>query len=197
MIAYLEGTISFIAPTHMWVNVGGIGYEVKISLNTYSAFKEKSQCKVFTWLQVKEDSHTLFGFSTIEEKEIFLQLVSVSGIGAATALMVTSSLGVKEIKHSIIMEDAKTIQSIKGIGGKTAQRIILELKDKLKKDGAGELVPLTKVSTNDRLKEEALGALVTLGIPKAQAEKNIVQVFKTYGDNLSLEDIIKQALKTR
>ncbi|WP_462252729.1 Holliday junction branch migration protein RuvA [Ekhidna sp.] len=195
MITYLKGRLAFKDPTHLIVDVGGVGYEVKISLITYSQVKDKEDILIQTYLHVKEDSHTLFGFYEQSEKKRFLDLLSINGVGPSTALMILSSLDAKELQAAIIQEDVKTIQSVKGIGGKTAQRIILELKDKMKKEGlldkSVEIQPLF----NNTLRSEALSALTTLGINKSAAEKTVDKILKEYGEEIKLEELIKFALK--
>ncbi|MEM9341146.1 MAG: Holliday junction branch migration protein RuvA [Bacteroidota bacterium] len=195
MITYLKGKLAYKDPTHVIVDVMGIGYEVKISLTTYSHIKEKEDLLIHTYLHIKEDAHTLFGFYDASERKRFLDLLSISGVGPSTALMILSSLEAKELQAAIAHEDVKTIQSVKGIGAKTAQRIVLELKDKMKKEGlldkTEEIAPLP----NNTVKTEALSALTTLGISKSVAEKSIHMILKEYGDDINLEDLIKQALK--
>ena len=195
MIGYLQGEIVHKEPTYFVIDVGGIGYEVKISLNTYSVLKDTKNCKIFTYLHIKEDSHTLFGFSDQSEKELFVTLIGVSGIGPSTAIMMLSSLSVQEIQEAIAIEDVVTIKSIKGIGGKTAERIIVELKDKVRKELGGEKAITTPMFIDNQFRNEALTALVTLGIPKGSAEKSINTVLKNANKDISLEDLIKQALK--
>ena len=195
MIAHIEGKIAEKYPTHLIIDIGGLGYEVKISLNTYAEIKEAESAKLFTHFHVKEDSQTLFGFSHSSERKRFLDLVSISGVGPSTAIMILSSLSPSELQHAIVGEDVKTIQSVKGIGLKTAQRIVLELKDKMKKEGLLEKTAEIPVRSNNTLSSEALSALVTLGIPKATAEKTINLITKEYGPELSLEELIKLALK--
>ena len=195
MIAYIDGKLTFKDPTYVIIETNGVGYQIKISLNTYSALKEGERCKLLTYLQVKEDAHVLFGFSEPTEKKVFMDLISISGVGPSTALMCLSSLSAGEIQQAIVNEDLKTIQGIKGIGSKTAQRIILELKDKVKKD---TLLSDYKISPdfNNTTKNEALSALITLGIAKNVAEKNIDSILKKEGTGISLEHLIKLALKT-
>jgi Holliday junction DNA helicase RuvA len=195
MIGYLQGEIVHKEPTHFVIDVGGIGYEVKISLNTFSVLKDAKSCKIFTYLHIKEDSHTLFGFSDQSEKELFVTLIGVSGIGPSTAIMMLSSLSVREIQEAIAIEDVVTIKSIKGIGGKTAERIIVELKDKVRKEIGGEKAITTPMFIDNQFRNEALTALVTLGIPKGSAEKSINMVLKNANKDISLEELIKQALK--
>lgn len=195
MIAYIDGKLAYKEATYVIIDVNGIGYHINISLTTYSAIKDQENCKLHTYLHVKEDSQTLYGFSTSAEKKIFLDLISISGVGPNTGLMVQSSLSAEELQHAIINEDAKTIQGVKGIGGKTAQRIILELKDKLAKE---EIVSgtISSTGTNNTIRQEALSALITLGFNKLAAEKTINNILKNSGNKITLEVLIKQALKT-
>ncbi|MGY6557786.1 MAG: Holliday junction branch migration protein RuvA [Nitritalea sp.] len=197
MIAYLAGTFKQLDPTHVWIDVQGVGYEVKISLQTYSEIKGKEQGMLLTYLHIKEDAHTLYGFTHAEEKNLFLQLISISGVGPNTGLMILSSLKTQEIIEAILYGDHKTIQQVKGIGLKTAQRIVLELKDKVNKAAGNELQSSLQQApdSSNKTKEEALQALMTLGFAKAVAEKNILAVLKKSGPNISLEDLIKASLK--
>jgi holliday junction DNA helicase RuvA len=196
MIAYIDGKLALKEATYVIIETGGIGYQIKISLNTYSALKEGERCKLHTYLHIKEDGHTLFGFHQISEKRVFMNLISISGVGPGTALMVLSSLGPAEVEQAIVNEDVKTIQSVKGIGTKTAQRIILELKDKVKKDTLGSDGKLITQNPYNTLRNEALSALITLGISKNIAEKSIDSILKKEGNTISLEQLIKLALKT-
>jgi holliday junction DNA helicase RuvA len=191
MIGYLNGNLAIKDPTYVIVDVNGVGYEVKISLNTFSKIKDLDRCLLHTYLHVKEDSHTLYGFFDREEKSLFLYLISISGVGPNTALMINSSLNVDEVKSAIINEDVGIIQKVKGIGTKTAQRIILELKDRIRKEGFEKSSGSPVVSS---IRSEALSALQTLGINKNIAEKSIDQVIKKYGNNISLEELIKFVL---
>lgn len=195
MITYLKGRLAFKDPTHLVVDVGGVGYEIKISLITYSQVKDKEDILIQTYLHVKEDSHTLFGFYEASEKKRFLDLLSINGVGPSTALMILSSLDAKELQAAIVQEDVKTIQSVKGIGGKTAQRIILELKDKMKKEGLLDKSIEIQPRFDNTLRSEALSALTTLGINKSAAEKTVDKILKEYGEELKLEELIKLALK--
>ncbi|MBO9701603.1 MAG: Holliday junction branch migration protein RuvA [Sporocytophaga sp.] len=197
MIAYIEGKLAFKDPFFVIIETNGIGYQIRISLQTYSLIKDEEKVKLHTYLHIKEDAHTLFGFFHIAEKKIFLDLISISGVGPGTAMMIISSLNAEELSRAIVQEDVRTIQSIKGIGLKTAQRIVLELKDKIKKEPVGNdaLLNLTK-SSHNLIRGEALSALITLGIAKNVAEKSIDSIIKKEGDNISLENLIKQALKT-
>jgi holliday junction DNA helicase RuvA len=191
MIGYLNGNLAIKDPTYVIVDVNGVGYEVKISLNTFSKIKDLDRCLLHTYLHVKEDSHTLYGFFDREEKSLFLYLISISGVGPNTAIMINSSLNVDEVKSAIINEDVGIIQKVKGIGTKTAQRIILELKDRIRKEGFEKSSGSPVVSS---IRSEALSALQTLGINKNIAEKSIDQVIKKYGNNISLEELIKFVL---
>lgn len=198
MIAYLDGKLAYKDPTYVIIDVSGVGYQVKISLQTYAAVHNTGErCKLHTLLIVREDSHTLFGFYDSAEKELFEDLISVSGIGPSTAIIMLSSLSSGEIKHALMSEDVKTIQSIKGIGLKTAQRAIIELKDKLKKEAllGGGVTPNIFAPANSVLRNEALTALVTLGIPRAAAEKSIDTILKREGNEITLEQLIKLALR--
>ncbi len=195
MITYLRGKLAYKDPTHVIVDVGGVGYEVKISLNTYSQIKDKEDLLIQTYLHVKEDSHTLFGFYEKSEKKRFLDLLSINGVGPSTALMILSSLDAKELQTAIAQEDVATIQRVKGIGGKTAQRIVLELKDKMKKEGLLDKTMEIAPQFDNTLKNEALSALTTLGINKSAADKTINSIMREYGEDIKLEELIKQALK--
>jgi holliday junction DNA helicase RuvA len=192
MIAYLKGKLVHKEPSHVIIDVNGIGYQVMISLNTFSEIKDKEDIKLFTYLNIREDAHILFGFSNEQEKGMFLNLTSVNGVGPSTALMVLSSMSPNDLKNAIMREDSASLQAIKGIGGKTAQRLILELKDKVKKEAFE-----TPVSggANNTITKEALTALMTLGISRAAAEKSIEAVLKKSGNSLSLEELVKLALK--
>jgi holliday junction DNA helicase RuvA len=197
MIAYIKGKLTVKDPTYVVIETNGLGYHAKISLHTYSFLKDLEEMHLYTWVHIKEDAHTLYGFSTEKEKNTFLDLTSISGIGPGTALVMLSSLNPDEVRKAIAQEDVRSIQAVKGIGAKTAQRVILELKDKMRKI---DLLPSDNktFSTNagNNVRQEAFNALVTLGFARAAAEKNIDTVIKQKGDNLSLEELIKWALKT-
>lgn len=199
MIAYLKGKLAYKDPTFVIIDVQGIGYEVKISLQTYSKIKDEEHIMLLTYLHIKEDAHTLYGFKEEAEKKLFLLLISISGVGPNTGLMILSSLSSEELELAILSEDHRTIQNVKGVGAKTAQRIILELKDKIKKSSLGDIAAPTfgfTANNHNKIREEALQALVTLGFPKATAEKNISAVLKKTGAEISLEELIKASLKT-
>ncbi len=171
MISYLKGRLVVKEPTHVIIDVGGIGYHVNISLATFSTIKDKEDTLIQTYLHVKEDSHTLYGFSSEAEKQMFLLLISISGIGPSTGLMIQSSLSSDELRSAIANEDVKTIQSVKGVGAKTAQRVILELKDKIRKEAMITSGEEFLTAPRNTVRAEALSALVTLGINKTAAEK--------------------------
>ncbi|SHN22026.1 Holliday junction DNA helicase subunit RuvA [Cyclobacterium lianum] len=198
MIAYLKGKLVHKDPTYLIIDIQGIGYEVKISLTTYSMVKDEEAILLHTYLHIKEDAHTLYGFRDPAEKKAFLELISINGVGPNTGLMVLSSLSVGELEQAILHNDPATIQRVKGIGAKTAQRIVLELKDKIKKEGiiGSEGSPEGFIQNSNKLKQEALQALITLGFTKAQAEKNITTVLKKSGPDVSLEALIKASLKS-
>lgn len=178
-------------PTHVIIECGGVGYFVNISLHTFSKIPDSERINLFTHLQVKEDSHTLFGFAEKSEREIFRLLLSVSGIGSSTARTMLSSLSPPQIKEAIAIGNVAAIQAIKGIGAKTAQRVILDLKDKILK-----VYDMAEVSidSNNTNKEEALSALEVLGFARRPAEKAVDKVLNQ-DPSLSVENIIKHALK--
>jgi Holliday junction DNA helicase RuvA len=198
MFAYISGKLAQLEATQAIIDVGGVGYQIKISLHTFALLQQASSgsVKLFTYLQIQENAHNLFGFAELSERKLFLELISVSGIGAGTALVMLSSLSPLEIQQAIAQEEVKIIQSIKGIGQKTAQRVILELSDKMRKELALTGSSTGQVPHYRGVREEALLALTTLGLPKASAEKNIEIILKQQqGEALSLEELIKQALK--
>jgi len=196
MIAYVNGTVSYKDPAYAIIDVNGIGYEIRISLQTYTALPGHGErCKLVTYLNIREDAHILYGFWGTDEKRLFLDLIGISGIGPSTALVMLSSLSSNEIRQGIVDEDLRLIQSIKGIGSKTAQRVILELKDKLRKEEFVTVDGKPNASQPNTLRSEALAALVTLGIPKATAEKSLDVIIKREGQGLSVEQLIKLALR--
>ena len=192
MITQLQGKLIEKNPTHVVIDCHGVGYFVNISLNTYSALPEGEAIKLYTYLQIKEDAHTLYGFLTKAEREVFVLLLSVSGVGASTARTMLSSLTATHVRSAIINGDVATIQAVKGIGAKTAQRVVLDLKDKMLKLQDFEEVHFNTLNTN---KEEALAALEVLGFMRKQAEKVVDSIIKSNSEELSVEEIIKQALK--
>ncbi len=191
MITHIKGRLVEKNPTDVVIDCGGVGYILHISLHTFSLLSEGESLQLYTHLQVKEDSHTLFGFVEKSEREIFRLLISVSGIGASTARTMLSSLHPNQIKEAIATNDVATIQSIKGIGAKTAQRVIIDLKDKILKVYNIDEVSVSQSNTN---KDEALSALETLGFNRKLAEKAIDRVLKQTPKE-TVENIIKQALK--
>lgn len=191
MIAHLQGRMVEKLPTEVVIDCNGVGYQVNISLHTYSLLPQSENVRLFTHLLIKEDAHTLFGFMEKSEKELFKLLISVSGVGAGTARTMLSSLNPKQVINAIGSGDVATIQSVKGIGAKTAQRVILDLKDKVLKLYDIEEVSVSDYNTN---KDEALSALEVLGFNKKMAEKAIDKIVKETPD-ANVETIIKQALK--
>ena len=194
VINFVEGTFFEKSPTHVIINIHGIGYEIKISLITYGQIKTLDKGRLYTHFHVKEDSQTLYGFYDLSEKSRFRDLIGISGVGPSIALMVLSSLSAEELQSAVINGQVKVIQSVKGIGGKTAERIILELKDKFKKGPlTGNVTDLSQIS-NNTLRSQALSALTTLGIGKLAAEKTIDKIMSEH-ESLRIEELIKFALK--
>lgn len=194
MYHYLKGKLAEKNPAFIVVDCNGVGYEVQISLTTYERIKDAESIKILTHLIVREDAQILFGFASEMEKQLFLMLISVSGVGPNTARVVLSSMEPEEIVSALVNEDVNRIKSVKGIGPKSAQRLIIELKDKAAELlGAGSAEKI--VSSDNNVKNEALAALTALGIAPAQAHKVINKVLKTNDlNNLKVEDLIKLAL---
>ncbi len=192
MYAYISGKLVFKNPAYVVVETGGVGYHINISLNTFSLLTDEN-AKLFTWLHVKEDAHTLYGFAEEGERRLFLHLISISGIGPNTARMMLSSITPDEIQTAIITGNVPLIQRIKGIGPKSAQRIVLELQDKLRKEGPDTLM---QVAVNKTVRDEALTALVTLGFARNAAEKVVDLELKRSAESLTVEQLIKVALKS-
>jgi holliday junction DNA helicase RuvA len=195
MIAFLKGRLVHKEPTFVIVDVNGVGYQATISLQTYSEIKDQENILLHTHLNIREDAHLLYAFSQESERKLFQQLISVNGVGPSTAIVMLSYMTSQELKNAIVQENASALQSIKGIGGKTAQRVIIELKDKLKKESWEETIPSVSSGPHNTLRREALSALLTLGLPKAAAEKSVDTVLKKSGNTITLEDLVKQALK--
>jgi holliday junction DNA helicase RuvA len=193
MYAYIDGKLAFKSPSYVVIEAGGVGYHINISLNTFSRLGSAEKCKLFTWLHVKEDAHTLYGFADEGERRLFLHLISVSGVGPNTGRMMLSSITPEEIQAAIVKGDVSQIQRIKGIGPKSAQRLILELQDKLKKEGPDSLISMPKTAT---IKDEALSALIMLGFARNAVEKVLEQELNKNGDDLTVEQLIKFALKS-
>lgn len=194
MYAYLQGKFTYKSPAQIYIDVNGIGFEVNISLHTYSSIQNIAEGRLFIHMQVKEDGHSLFGFFDKEEKDIFLLLISVSGVGASTARMMLSSTRPDEITKAIQLGDVKLLERVKGIGKKTAERLVLELKDKVGKQTTGSLGGVSVPIVNT-IEQDALIALTALGINRIQAEQSIQKIIRTEPDIPKLEDLIKKALK--
>jgi len=192
MISFIRGKKIHIDPAKIIIEVNGVGYDINISLRTYSKLKDESEVFVYTHLNVKEDSHTLYGFNSESERNTFLSLLSINGVGPSTAIMILSSLSANELKKAIISSDTNKIKSVKGIGLKTAERIILELKDKVTFDDIDQDKFYDHI--NNTIKDEALSALSSLGISKNIVEKHINDILDRNKD-ISLEDLIKEVLK--
>ena len=192
MITHIRGKLVEKNPTFVIIECNGIGYFLHISLHTYSKIPDVEAVKLFTYFSVKEDSQTLFGFSDKIEREIFKLLISVSGVGTSIARTMLSSMSPDQIQQAIASEDVATIQSVKGIGAKTAQRVIIDLRDKIVKT---YLFSEDSNQTNNTIKEEALSALEVLGFSRKQVEKLVHKIIQEAPDT-ALENIIKQALKT-
>ena len=191
MIDYIKGTIAQITPAFITIETGGIGYFINISLTTFSKLEGKSDLKILIHEVIREDAHQLYGFADKEERDIFKQLISVSGVGASTARMMLSSLTPDEIEKSILGSDVDLLKSVKGIGLKTAQRIIVDLRDKIgKQAGSSEIFALADNTRRD----EALSALVMLGFAKGAVSKVLEKIVRE-GKDLTVEEMIKRALK--
>lgn len=195
MIHHIKGALVEKNPAYVVLETtGGVGYLIHISLNTFSQLKDEQQVKLLTHYVVKEDSQTLYGFYDESERTLFRLLISVNGIGPNTACVILSALSVQDVVNAIANQDLRTIQSVKGIGAKTAQRVVIELKDKIAK--ASFDVQQDNFSTNyNNNKIEALSALIALGFAKNSAEKVLDKIIKDNGSDLSVEDLIKKALK--
>ena len=191
MYAYITGKVAEKSPTYVVLDNQGIGYYINITLNTFTAIGEKEDVRLFTHEQILEDAHNLFGFFTAKERDLFELLISVSGVGCNTARLILSSLTVSELSNAIANDDVKTIQAVKGIGAKTAQRIVIDLKDKLKKnDFPTEIFTVA----DNTIKTEALSALTILGFGKAAVDKTLDRLLKQMPE-ANVETLIKEALK--
>lgn len=195
MIAYLKGAITYKSPTKIYVECAGVGYLVNISLQTFARIEELQETKIFIHTHINEQAHTLYGFADEMEKEVFLLLISVNGVGPNTARLILSSLSANELKKAIIYQEVSLIQKIKGIGPKTAQRMVLELKDKMDKIQTDDASLTFVVSHKSEVSDEAIAALVMLGFPKNHSEKVVQKVTKEHPTVSSVEDIIKLSLK--
>lgn len=193
MITYLKGMFTSITPSTVIIDVQGVGYEVNISLNTYSQIQEKKSGLLFTHLLIREDAHLLYGFAEAKEKDIFLLLISVSGIGANTARLILSYMKPDEITYAILHGDSRALERIKGIGKKTAERAILELKDKIGKQHTD--IPVTAENGAAlSIKQDAMEALLALGINRQMADQQISKILQAE-PTLQLEELIKKVLK--
>ena len=191
MIAQIKGRLVEKTPTYVVIDCNGVGYEIHISLNTYSQLGDSEACFLFTHFIVREDAQLLYGFKETSERELFRLLISVSGVGASTAMMILSSLSPNDTKQAILGGDVNTLKSVKGIGAKSAERIIIDLRDKIAKvEGTDSISPLM----DNTIKDEALSALVMLGFSKKPAEKALGKIIATNPD-LSVEELIKMTLK--
>lgn len=192
MIDYIKGTITDLTPACLTIETGGVGYFISISLTTFSKLEEKKDYKILVHEVIREDSHQLFGFADNEERDMFRHLISVTGVGAGTARMMLSSLSPREVGKAIMNSDVSILKNVKGIGLKTAQRIIVDLKDKLgKHTGTGEIFAFTDNTRRD----EALSALVMLGFARSAVTKILDKITREEKD-LTVEDLIKKALKS-
>ena len=191
MYDYLNGKLATVTPTNAVVDCNGVGYSVHVSLHTYSQLKDKQTVKIFTHLIVREDAQELFGFADEDERAMFRHLIGVSGVGASTARMILSSLNPIELKHKISSADVNALQKVKGIGNKTAQRIIIDLKDKMHKV---ELVTTTNFASHNTTRDEALSALLTLGFARNTADKALEHASRNKNTEMSVEEWIKSAL---
>lgn len=193
MISYLKGEIASKSPAFIVVETAGVGYHVNISLNTFSQIEHLTKVKIFTYLHVKEDSQTLYGFADPAERTVFTHLISVSGIGPNTARVILSYMDAESVRMSILSENVAAFKSVKGVGPKTAKRLILDLKDKFMKEGGQS--PSTTILVNNTLHNEALSALLALGFNKNQVQKTLTKLKKDLPEDSSVEQVIKGALK--
>lgn len=193
MIHHLSGRLIEKSPTHAIVECGGVGYFLHISLHTFSQIPDRENCTLFAHQVIRDDAHMLFGFYDKEEREVFLQLISVSGVGATTGRMILSSLSPTEVQHAILDGDVGLIKKIKGIGAKTAQRIIVDLQDKIGKTQSADREKL--VVGGNSARSEALTALSSLGFDKKKTETTVDRILKQAEKELAVEDLIKSALK--
>lgn len=191
MYDYISGKIAESSPAHVVVDVNGIGYLIHISLNTFSRLEGKQEAQLFIHENIREDAFALYGFADPAERDLFRHLISVSGIGANTARMMLSSLSSEELKGAILTDNVNVIKGVKGIGAKTAQRVIVDLKDKLSKEPIDQKIFAAQDNT---IRDEALSALVMLGFAKASAQKAVDKVLKQ-SPTVKVEELIKQALK--
>ncbi|HSF89977.1 MAG TPA: Holliday junction branch migration protein RuvA [Saprospiraceae bacterium] len=194
MFDYIQGKVVARQPTHVVVEAGGIGYLLNITLNSYDLIEEGKVEKVYTWLQVQEDAHRLWGFKEPAERDVFLHLVSVSGIGPNTARLILSGMTPEECRQAILTDNELAFRQVKGVGPKTAKRVMMELKDKMLKT-AGDPLSVKAGSNKNQSVEEATAALITLGFVKSQAEKVISQIVRDEGRDLPTETLVRMALR--
>lgn len=192
MIAFLTGKFVYKSPAVIHIDVNGVGYEVQISLHTYSKIQSFEKGSLYTWLHIKEDAHTLYGFFDMAEKNMFIQLISVNGVGTSTARMMLSSLQPDELAQAIIKGDTFQLEKIKGIGKKSAERIVLELRDKIGRNNTGTI---SSAFINNTLEQDALNALVALGIARNAAENAVKKASSSVPSTENLEVLIKKALQ--
>ncbi|HKK77422.1 MAG TPA: Holliday junction branch migration protein RuvA [Saprospiraceae bacterium] len=193
MLSYIKGQITFKNPGFIIVETNGLGYHLNISLHTYATVEKMEQVKILVHEHIKEDSHTLYGFADEEERALFRHLISVSGIGPSTAQVVLSTLNPEEVRSAIIGENVQAFKAVKGIGPKTAKRLILDLKDKLLKESDG--APISIAAADNTLRDEALSALVALGFSKISVQKALNKVIKSQPGIRKVEELIKLALR--
>lgn len=193
MIAYISGQITHKNPAYLYVETNGVGYHINISLHTYAKVEKLEKVKLLTHLQVKEDSHTLFGFFDHDERSLFVHLISVSGIGANTARVILSYMAPNDVRQAIMSENVTALSSVKGIGPKTAKRIILDLKDKVVKN-MGDVATIP-TPVDNTIRQDALDGLTALGYPKAAVEKQLSKVLSSATDIDNPGDLIKLVLK--
>jgi len=193
MFAYLNGKLTYKSPTQIYVDCNGVGYQVNITLYTYSDIELLETAKLYTYFYVREDQQILYGFSTEQEKQMFIHLISVSGVGPNTARLILSSMTTNELANAIINEEVSLIQTVKGIGPKSAKRLVLELKDKMKSIETQSIAAASDSSAN-HLVEEAVAALMMLGFSKNQTELTVMKIWKANSIK-SVEELIKLSLK--
>jgi Holliday junction DNA helicase RuvA len=193
MYAYIKGDVTFRSPTFVVLETGGVGYHIHIPLSTFSWLEGKDQVMLYTHFQVREDAHTLYGFGTQAERNLFIALLGVTGVGATTAQLILSSMSVDEVRAAVIGEQAQLLQKVKGIGAKTAKQIILDLKDKLQREAGGS--PVILPTGGYDVREEALSGLMALGFNRATVQKAVQMVFEQDPGVQRVEEVIKRALK--
>lgn len=194
MIAYIKGDLTFKSPTYVYVEAGGIGYRVNVTLNTFGKIEALEKVKLLTHFHVKEDSQTLYGFYEEAERSLFVHLISVSGIGPTTAQVMLSAMTPEEVRAAIISENVMAFKKVKGVGPKTAKRLILDLKDKMIKESGDADFTITPTA-NNTIRQEALSALLSLQVNKIQAQKVLNKILKEQPSVNSVEDMVRLALK--